>query len=82
VSLAALANGQTGRFARADVDGDLQARLCALGLVPGKVVQVMRRAAFGGTLHLKVGSTEFMLRPGEASGIWVQPLTAATGASS
>lgn len=71
VSLDQLVCGRAATLARADVDGDLQARLCALGLVPGKVVRVLRRAAFGDTLHLRVGSTEFMIRRREATHIWV-----------
>lgn len=66
-----------------DVDGDLQTRLCALGMIPGKTVQVLRRATFGHTLQLRVGGTEFMIREAEARHIHVQPAaepTPGTGA--
>ena len=72
-SLAALGRGMQARVLALDVDGDLQARLCALGMMPGKRVSVLRRAAFGHTLHLRVGSTEFMIRHVEAVHIRVQP---------
>ena len=39
--------------------------------MPGKVVQVLRRAALGDTLHLRVGSTEFKIRESEAALIGV-----------
>lgn len=58
---------QPARVCHIGVTGDMQARLCALGLVSGKVVQVLRRAALGDTLHLRVGSTEFMIRKNEAT---------------
>lgn len=56
------------------VEGEecLVRRLQALGVRPGKSVSVIRRAAFGGPLHLRVGSTEFFLRPREAESITVK----------
>jgi len=43
-----------------------------LGVHPGRPVNVVRRAAFNGPLHLRVGSTEFFLRAREADAISVQ----------
>jgi len=75
--LAQLGRGVQARVLALDVDGDLQARLCALGMTPGKSVRVLRRAAFGHTLHLRVGSTEFMIRHVEAAHIRVRTEPAA-----
>lgn len=47
-------------------------RLEALGLVPNKPVRVLRRALFGGPLHVRVGSTtEIAIRRSEAQMVLV-----------
>lgn len=45
---------------------DLQSRLYALGLYPGVMVDVLRRAPFGDPLQLKVGHTLMSIREREA----------------
>lgn len=65
-----------GRYAfikGVEVDGDLRSRLSALGLEPGKQVQVLRRASLGGPLHVRVGTTEILLRRNEAASIQISP---------
>ncbi|MDH4188611.1 MAG: ferrous iron transport protein A [Betaproteobacteria bacterium] len=47
-------------------DTELIHRLTALGVRAGKCVQVLRRAAFAGPLHIRVGTTDLMLRLSEA----------------
>lgn len=54
------------------VDAGLAHRLEALGLQPGQVVQVLRRAPWSGPIHLQVGMTELMLRRRDASRIQVR----------
>lgn len=44
-------------------------RMAALGLIPGKRVAVLRRAPFGGPLHLSIGPTELMIRRADARAI-------------
>ncbi|BFM40112.1 ferrous iron transport protein A [Synechocystis sp. LKSZ1] len=45
-------------------------RLEAMGIIPGKPIQVLRKAALGGPLHLRIGSTtEVAMRRSEAQ--WV-----------
>ena len=44
-------------------------RMAALGLLPGKRVTVLRRAPFGGPLHLRIGPTELMIRRSDARAI-------------
>jgi ferrous iron transport protein A len=46
-------------------------RMAALGLLPGKRVTVLRRAPFGGPLHLRIGPTELMIRRADARAILV-----------
>lgn len=50
-----------------NVSGALQPRLVALGLIAGRRVQVLRRAPFGGPLHVRLGMTEIMLRAADAA---------------
>jgi ferrous iron transport protein A len=54
------------------LDAELQTRLQALGVKPGRVIEVLRRAGVGGPLHVRVGGTEFMLRRQQAAHILVQ----------
>ena len=65
--------GQAASIQAMSVSAELHARLSALGLQPGKLVEVIRRAAMGGPLHVRVGTTEVMLRRREAARILVTP---------
>jgi ferrous iron transport protein A len=50
----------------------LVTRLEALGIIPDKPIQVLRKSSFGGPLHLRVGSTtEVAMRRSEAQCISV-----------
>jgi ferrous iron transport protein A len=49
-----------------NVDQPLTQRLIALGFRVGKRIQVMRRASFHGPLHVRIGSTDIILRESEA----------------
>jgi ferrous iron transport protein A len=44
-------------------------RMAALGLIPGKRVALLRRAPFGGPLHLAIGPTELMIRRADARAV-------------
>ena len=48
-------------------EAGLRQRLEALGLKPGQVVQMLRRGAWAGPLHVRVGMTELMLRRRDAA---------------
>jgi ferrous iron transport protein A len=60
--LSALSPGIPARVARVHAEGALLHRMEALGLCSGNLLQVLRRAAFGGPLHLRIGATELLLR--------------------
>ncbi|HUH92009.1 MAG TPA: FeoA family protein [Casimicrobiaceae bacterium] len=49
--------------------GMARERMAALGLTVGRRVTVLRRAPFGGPLHLRVGPTELMIRRAEARAV-------------
>ena len=72
MKLSCLRCGESASVTCVQGDACLVRRLQALGVRPGKDVSVIRRAAFGGPLHLRVGSTEFFLRSREAESITVK----------
>jgi ferrous iron transport protein A len=52
---------------------DLGKRLSAMGIIPDKSIQVLRKAGFGGPLHIRIGSTtEIAIRRQEAEMIKVR----------
>lgn len=65
--LADLVPGQSATIASLAADSGLGQRLAALGLRPGQRVELLRRAGWGGPLHLRVGMTELMLRRRDAA---------------
>ncbi len=65
--------GESGTIRTLQGDAELVHRLTALGVRAGKGVQVLRRASFAGPLHIRVGTTDLMLRVSEACCIGVEP---------
>jgi ferrous iron transport protein A len=49
-----------------NTDQSLYQRLVALGFRVGKSIKVMRKASFHGPIHVRIGSTDVMLRESEA----------------
>ncbi len=53
----------------------LDKRLKAIGIIPNKQIQVIRKARFGGPLHVRVGSTtEIAIRHQEAKMVLIRCL--------
>jgi len=75
-TLGTLRPGEAATVLALDVSEELYHRLAALGVRVGKRVQVLRRARFSGPLHIRIGTTDLMLRACEAGGIRVRPLGA------
>lgn len=65
-TLDTLLAGSEGTILSVDAGEALYHRLAALGLRVGKRIRLLRRAPFGGPLHVRLGTTEIMLRAGEA----------------
>jgi ferrous iron transport protein A len=65
--------GESARILALNVEGDLSKRFSALGLRPGNWVRVLRSASLGGPMHLRVGTTELILRRHEARSIALAP---------
>lgn len=65
---------QAGEFAtitELNAEPGLRQRLNALGFRAGQQVQIIRKAWFKGPLHVRIGTTEVMLRRQEALDIAV-----------
>jgi ferrous iron transport protein A len=67
LTLEKLSCGESGSVMAINVDTELKKRFFALGLKEGSHVRVLRRAKFGGPIHLRVGTSELILRLKEAS---------------
>ncbi len=68
-----LGPGECGTILALDTGEELYRRLVALGLRIGIEVRLLRRARFGGPLHVRVGTTELMLRVREARCVRIAP---------
>lgn len=66
--------GHRGLIDSIEFDLELQARFAALGVQPGKSIQMIRQASLGGPFHIQLGTTEIMLRRQEAARIKVRPM--------
>ena len=70
--LSQLAKGQQATISAIEAEESLYHRLSALGFRVGKTLSVMRRANFNGPLHVRLGTTDVILRDTEAARIHVQ----------
>jgi len=53
-------------FSAIHTEPSLLQRLVALGFRAGKPIKVMRKASFNGPMHVRIGSTDIILRESEA----------------
>ncbi|OIQ88589.1 FeoA domain protein [mine drainage metagenome] len=68
-SLASLQPGQHATIRAIHAEEGLFQRMSALGFRIGKRIELVRRASFSGPLHVRIGSTDIMLRQTEAGRI-------------
>ncbi|MDO8332257.1 MAG: FeoA family protein [Fluviicoccus sp.] len=66
-----LATGRKATIAGISVSPEFSHRLSALGLRVGEMIEVVRRAPFAGPLHLRIGTTDVIMRRQDAAGITV-----------
>lgn len=78
-SLSTLRSGEFATIAALDAQNELYLRLTAMGFRIGKQVQLLRAAAFSGPLHVRIGTTDIMLRRSEGERVKVMPAGAALG---
>ncbi len=67
--LDALKPGQVAIIDRIHAEQALSQRLNALGFRTGKQLEVIRQAAFNGPLHVRIGSTDVIIRLQDAKAI-------------
>lgn len=72
--LSQLGIGQQAVISAIEAEESLFHRLSALGFRVGKKLHVMRRANFNGPLHVRLGTTDIILRQNEASHIRIQAI--------
>ena len=72
LTLDALSPGDSATILTLDAGQALYHRLSALGLRAGKTVRLIRRARFGGPFHVRVGTTDLMLRAPDAHRVQVR----------
>lgn len=73
MQLNALKLGESAIIEGIQAEQALVQRLNALGFRPGKQVQVVRQAAFNGPLHIRIGSTDVVIRLQDAQAIHLRP---------
>ena len=71
ITLAALHPGDTATIVAIHAEEALHQRLLALGFRSGKQVKLIRKAGFSGPLQVRIGTTDILLRRGEAAKITV-----------
>ncbi|HEY9647083.1 MAG TPA: ferrous iron transport protein A [Chroococcidiopsis sp.] len=73
--LANLKAGHTAIIASLDMPPGLHQRLLALGFRQGRPVKMLRRSWLSGPVHVRVGTTEVMLRRRDAQNIAITLLS-------
>jgi Fe2+ transport system protein FeoA len=71
IPLSQLLPGQSGKIVSLNADRAVDQRLMALGLLPGMVVTLVRKAPLGDPVEFTFGGVEICLRKLEATDIWV-----------
>ncbi len=64
--LAALKPGHIAIITSLNLPSQFRQRLLALGFRQGRQVTMLRRSAFAGPIHVRIGTTEVMLRRRDA----------------
>ncbi len=72
ISLNHLLPAQSGIITQIDAGAELTRRMAALGLRPGRRIEVVRKAPWQGPLQIRIGHTEVILRRIEADRIHVE----------
>ncbi|OKH43402.1 ferrous iron transport protein A [Calothrix sp. HK-06] len=62
IELTAMKPGESALIARISAEASLEQRLLALGFRPGREITMLRSSPFNGPIHVRVGTTEVMLR--------------------
>lgn len=74
ITLSALHPGDIATIVAIHAEEALHLRLLALGFRSGKQIEMIRKASFSGPVQVRIGTTDIMLRRGEAAKISVAKL--------
>ncbi|BDA73381.1 FeoA family protein [Rivularia sp. IAM M-261] len=69
IELAAIKPGQSALITAIEAEASLEQRLLALGFRAGRKITMLRCSPFNGPIHVRVGTTEVMLRRRDAKSI-------------
>lgn len=75
-NLAALKAGQTALISALETPPELHQRLLALGFRTGRQITLLRRSWLAGPVHVRIGTTEVMLRRRDAQNVKITLLPA------
>ncbi|MCX7627490.1 MAG: ferrous iron transport protein A [Methylophilaceae bacterium] len=67
--------GQSAYICSIDADEGLYQRMLALGFRIGKRVEMIRRARFSGPVHVRIGTTDVMMRLTEAQRVHIRNIS-------
>lgn len=70
-TLLQLLPGERGTIARVQSAPELAPRLAALGFREGSLIELVRSAPFAGPLHLRLGTTDVIMRRQDAASIFL-----------
>jgi ferrous iron transport protein A len=73
--------GTTASILGIRAESVLEQRLQALGFRVGREISIVRKAWLGGPLHVRIGTTEVIMRRRDARAIQVQPAYSGSGSS-
>ncbi len=73
LKLSAMKPGASGIISALHTEEDLFHRLAGMGFRVGKLVTVVRRGKFSGPMHIRIGTTDIMLRRLDAQKIDIHP---------
>lgn len=71
-NLSELSPGESALISHIEAEESLFHRLAGLGFRVGKKIELVRCASLGGPLHVRIGSTDIIIRRAEASRIQVK----------
>ncbi|MGF1487614.1 MAG: ferrous iron transport protein A [Prochloraceae cyanobacterium] len=75
MNLSLLKAGHAAEIVEIKTEEGLEQRLQALGFRPGREITLIRRAWFAGPLHVRIGTTEVMVRRREAEQIYLREIS-------
>ncbi len=67
IHLSSLRPGEFATIQAIHAEDTLSQRLAALGFRIGKKIELIRRASFNGPMHVRIGTTDVILRSSEAA---------------